>query len=80
MSFGFRTRRSRRPLPTLTVPVSAIRALREADALDDAEFRLHAGRVEYRIRPRGAWRPIEEAADVRPIQLAAPLGAGEENR
>ena len=80
MTFGYRRRRSRRPLSTLTIPVSAIRALREADALGDAEFRRHAGHVEYRIHPGAAWRPIQEAADVRPVQLAAPLGAGEENR
>jgi hypothetical protein len=78
MSVGLRTRRSRRAPSDLTIPVSALRALREAHVLGDAEFRQRAGRVEFRI-PGADWRPIEEAADPRPVQLAAPL-RGEEYR
>jgi hypothetical protein len=73
MSVGFRTRRSRRAPSDLTIPVSALRALREAHVLADAEFRQRAGRVEFRVNPGADWRPIEEAAEPRPVQLAAPM-------
>lgn len=76
MTFGHRRRRA---ASTFTIPIGAIRALRDADVLADAEFRQTRVGVEYRVGA-GAWRPIEEAADVRPIQLAAPMGAREENR
>jgi hypothetical protein len=74
MSFGFEPRRSKRPSSTLTIPPSAARALREAHALDRAEYRERAGRLEFRIHPGADWRPIEDAALVTrdgPVQLAA---------
>jgi hypothetical protein len=79
MSFGFGTRRSRRPAATLTLTAGEARTCMAAHVLD-AEFRRRDGRLEYRIHPGAAWRPIEEAGDVRPLQLAAPFGAREENR
>jgi len=78
MTFGYRGRASRRRASTLTIPIAAIRALRDADVLADAEFRQTRAGIEYRI-PGADWRPIEAAANPRSVQLAA-LGAGEENR
>lgn len=83
---GFRLRRSRRPAiaparpgSALTVPTWALRILRRAEGLGPVEYRERGGRLQFRIGPEAAWRPIEDVADVlRPVQLAAPFGADEE--
>ena len=77
---GFRGRRP--PAGSgFVIPIGALRTLRDAGVLATAEFRKHAGRVEFRIGPDGAWRPIEEAgpSGTGPVQLSALPGAGKEN-
>lgn len=77
---GFRGRR--RPSRSgFVVPISALRALRDAGLLASSEFRERAGRVEFRTHPGADWRPVEEAAHPPgPVQLPALPSAPKENR